>query len=213
MKLDLLRSGVMAAAIAPVISLAIALPALADMGTLRASPGSRVNVRETPSTSARIRHYGLGGDRVEILASTNAPDGYTWYSVRFPNSGARGWVRGDLMQLDGASTPPSDSFAPQRISFAPGAASANVGGQVQGYQVRDYLLNARAGQTMFTQVIGTSPFLQIVVSAPNGSTLYTGGGNWSGALPSSGDYRVRVQIVPEERDNASAEYSLTIGIR
>jgi hypothetical protein len=32
-------------------------------------------------------------------------------------------------------------------------------------------------------------------------------------LPASGDYYVRVRIVPEEQANASGEYSLTISIR
>jgi hypothetical protein len=44
--------------------------------------------------------------------------------------------------------------------------------------------------------------------------LYTGSRNWSGVLPSSGDYRVQVRLVPEEqRPGASGEYSLTVAIR
>ncbi|MGG6295904.1 SH3 domain-containing protein [Leptolyngbya sp. AN02str] len=212
MRFDALRFGVTSVAIAAVVSMAAAMPALANTATLVGSSGSRINVRESPSTRARIRHYGLPGDRVNILASTNASDGYTWYSVQFPQSGARGWIRGDLLRLDSAGAPP-DSFAPQRISFAPGTSSANVGGRVQGGQVREYILNARAGQSMFTQLTGTSSFLQVLVYAPNGNNVYVGGGNWSGRLPSNGDYRVQVRIVPEEQANASGEYSLTVGIQ
>lgn len=187
------------------------LAALAEMATLTASPGSRINVRDLPSTSSPARHYGIPGDRVEIITSVNSSfDGRLWYQVLFPRTGARGWVRRDLVRLDSAAPP---SSAPQRISFAPGASAATVGGRVQGAQVRDYILNARAGQTMSTSITGTSPFLQVVVILPNSRTLYTGSGNWSGVLPASGDYYVRVRIVPEEQANASGEYSLTVSIR
>lgn len=192
-----------------VISLATVLPALADTGTLQGTPGSRVNIRETPSTSSDVRHYGLGGDRVNILNQTNAPDGYRWYFVEFPNSGARGWIRGDLLRVNGASAGTS-----QRVSFAPGRSAATVGGKVQGTQYRDYILNAGAGQTLSTSTVSTSSYLQIQVFDPNGSNLYTGGRNWSGALRRSGDYRVRVRLVPEQQQSGvTGEYSLTIGVR
>lgn len=40
------------------------LAALAEMATLTASPGSRINVREQPSTNSPARHYGIPGDRL-----------------------------------------------------------------------------------------------------------------------------------------------------
>lgn len=193
-----------------VLSLTMATSALAEMATLRANPGSRVNVRRYPSTNAAIQHYGLGGDRVNIIQRSNAPDGYLWYLVEFPKSGARGWVRSDLVQVDGGSNRGST----QRISFAPGASGATVGGRVQGSQYRDYLLDARAGQRMTARIIGTSPYLQMQVFAPNGNILYTGSANWSRVLPSNGDYRLRVRIVPEEqRSGINGEYSLTVTIQ
>jgi hypothetical protein len=193
-----------------VISFATMLPALADTGTILGTPGSRINVRETPSTGSRVRHYGLGGDRVTILNQTNAPDGYRWYFVEFPNSGARGWVRGDLLRVGGNY----GGSSTQRISFAPGTSAATVGGKVQGAQSRDYLVNARAGQTLNLSTVGTSPFLQLQVFAPNGSTLYTGSRNWSSVLRQSGDYRVRARLVPEEQQpGVAAEYSLTVSVR
>jgi hypothetical protein len=189
-----------------IVSITAALPAWAETATLRGPTTSRINVRESPSTDSRVRHYGLGGDRVTILNETNAPDGYRWYFVEFPQSGARGWIRGDLLSVNAGS--------PERVSFAPGTAAATVGGNIRGSQSRSYLVNARAGQTMTTSTIGTSSFLQVLVFAPNGRNLYTGSRNWSGVLPQSGDYRVQVRIVPEEQQSgATAEYSLTIGVR
>ncbi len=193
-----------------VVSFMTVLPAFADTGTLQGSPGSRINVRQSPSTTAPVRHYGLGGDRVNILNQTNAPDGYRWYFVEFPNSSARGWVRGDLLSVGG--TPGGSST--QRVSFAPGTSAATVGGKVQGTQARDYLVNAGAGQTLITSTVGTSPYLQVQVFDPNYNNLYSGSRNWSGVLRRSGDYRIRVRLVPEKQQSGvTGEYSLTIGVR
>lgn len=61
--------------------------------------GSRVNVRASPSMEADSPHYGLVGDRVEVISHTeNAENGFTWYYVEF-NSGARGWVRSDVVRM------------------------------------------------------------------------------------------------------------------
>lgn len=193
------------------VLLTTAASALAQTATIQASPGSRVNVRQFPSTSAAIRHSASVGDRVNIIERSNAPDGALWYLVEFPSIGVRGWVRSDLVRIGGDS---SDGGSTERIAFAPGTSGAAVGGRVQGAQSRTYLLTARAGQTLTTSMIGTSPFVQVQVFAPNGNNLYTGSADWSGRLPSSGDYRLQVRIVPEEQQSgASGEYSLTVSVR
>lgn len=84
---------------ATTVSLGAVLPALARPAVLTgAQPGSQVNVRSAPSTQAATPHYGLVGDRVEVLRSTQAADGYTWHYVQFA-SGAKGWVRADFVRL------------------------------------------------------------------------------------------------------------------
>lgn len=60
---------------------------------------ARINVRDEPRLDAYNRHYGLAGDRVLILGSTKSQDGYTWYKVKFPVSGAQGWIRGDFVKV------------------------------------------------------------------------------------------------------------------
>jgi uncharacterized protein YgiM (DUF1202 family) len=66
--------------------------------------GSRVNVRSKPSTDASAAHYGVDGDRVKVLNEAPGNDGYTWYYIKFEESGAEGWVRGDLINLTTPST-------------------------------------------------------------------------------------------------------------
>lgn len=57
---------------------------------------ARINLREAPSAIGKYLGYGLVGDRVQAIDQTTA-DGYTWYKVQFPNSGAQGWIRGDFI--------------------------------------------------------------------------------------------------------------------
>ncbi len=193
-----------------VVSFATVLPGFAETGTIQGTPGSRVNVRQSPSKSAGVQHYGLGGDRVNILNQTNAPDGYRWYFIEFANSGARGWIRGDLLSVGGTSGGSSS----QRISFAPGTSAATISGKVQGTQSRDYILGVGAGQTLSTSTISNTSYLQVQVFDPSGSNLYSGSRNWSSVLNRSGDYRVRVRLVPEkQQSDITGEYSLTIGVR
>lgn len=61
---------------------------------------SAINIRDGASTTAYARHIGYAGDQVEILDRTRATDGYYWYKVRFPDSGAIGWVRGDFVAIE-----------------------------------------------------------------------------------------------------------------
>lgn len=75
--------------------------------------GVPVNIRATASTSAQVQSTGFAGDRVQIANQAQGDDGYTWYEVRL-ESGATGWVRGDLIatQMPNASQP-----APQTPAY------------------------------------------------------------------------------------------------
>ncbi len=69
----------------------------ASSAQIAGGSGTQVNVYAAPSSDSNSPHYGLGGDRITILDSTQGKDGRTWYQVRFA-SGASGWVRGDSVQ-------------------------------------------------------------------------------------------------------------------
>jgi hypothetical protein len=45
------------------------------------------------------------GDPVQLLRTTQAGDGYDWYYVKFEQSGAEGWIRGDFINIEGRATP------------------------------------------------------------------------------------------------------------
>ncbi|MEA5571949.1 SH3 domain-containing protein [Calothrix sp. UHCC 0171] len=59
----------------------------------------RINLRARPTINSRIQGYGLGGDRVQNLQCVQDNDrggrGRNWCKVKFPRSGAIGWIRSD----------------------------------------------------------------------------------------------------------------------
>ncbi|WP_017297861.1 SH3 domain-containing protein [Nodosilinea nodulosa] len=71
---------------------------------IAAEPGSKINLRSQPTTSSSAKGYGLVGDPVMLLRSAEASDG-TWYYVKFEQSGAEGWIRGDFINTEGRATP------------------------------------------------------------------------------------------------------------
>lgn len=69
-----------------------------DRGYLWAQDaGSPINIRDGASIQAYARHIGYRGDQVKVLQRTPSGDGYCWYQVKFAQSGATGWVRGDFI--------------------------------------------------------------------------------------------------------------------
>ncbi|HEY9639682.1 MAG TPA: SH3 domain-containing protein [Coleofasciculaceae cyanobacterium] len=90
--------------------------------------GAPINVRDRASTTASIAHVGYGGDRIQIIDTTQGEDGYTWYSVRL-ESGEKGWVRGDFVSQDAASataSATSDGSNRDRVATAStGSAAAS----------------------------------------------------------------------------------------
>jgi serine/threonine protein kinase, bacterial len=79
-----------------------AAPAPSSSGTnatIVGEPGYK-NIRSGPGTSFRAAHIAYPGDRVRVLESTSGSGGYTWYKVYFPNSGADGWIAGQLISRD-----------------------------------------------------------------------------------------------------------------
>ena len=106
------------------------------------------------------------------------------------------------------------------VNFKKGTSSATVQGQLQGNKVetRDYVVRAGAGQTMTVQIEtkSTSTYFNVL---PPGSdeALFRGemadGPTWTGALPASGDYRVRVFLNrAAARQGKSSAYTLKISV-
>ncbi|KAF3888534.1 MULTISPECIES: SH3 domain-containing protein [Nostocales] len=75
-------------------------------------PGSRINVRNRASKSAKVRHKGRSGDSVTILSEKTGDDGNTWYRVQVDKNGTKGWVRSDFVTTSTDNTAPLPTSSP-----------------------------------------------------------------------------------------------------
>lgn len=58
------------------------------------------NIRSGPGIGYGVAHEAYPGDRVIIQDSAQDVDGYTWYKISFPESGAQGWIAAQLINRD-----------------------------------------------------------------------------------------------------------------
>ena len=84
---------------------------------------------------------------------------------------------------------------PARIQFAPGAISAAVQGDLNAYESDDYILAARAGQTMTVNITSANNDVLLTIVGADGvpltNGLMSGATSWTGQLPVTQDYIVR----------------------
>ena len=101
------------------------------------------------------------------------------------------------------------------VHFARGANSTKLSGSVSGYKYADYVVGARAGQTMSVKLESASSYASFVIfdSAMGNVDGATEQIEWTGDLPSNGNYTIRV-LLPRSaaRRGTTAKYSLVIMI-
>ncbi len=105
----------------------------------------------------------------------------------------------------------------ERVTFAKGASSATIKGQVKGDETVDYVVGASAGQTISVTLKPSNPSNYFNVLPPDTQdvAMYAGqtGEPYTGMLPADGDYKVRVYLMRNAaRRNAVSTFTLTIGI-
>ncbi|NOT54452.1 MAG: hypothetical protein HOP18_07595 [Deltaproteobacteria bacterium] len=110
-----------------------------------------------------------------------------------------------------------DGIITKRVQFASGKSSSTMKGTLKGDEIRDYVLGAKAGQTMRV-TLKTNNGANYFNVLPPGSeaALFVGssaGNEWTGTLPADGDYKVRVYLMRSAaRRNETAKYTLAVGI-
>ena len=111
----------------------------------------------------------------------------------------------------------SSAQAKTRVKFAKGTHGATVKGTVRGYAYRDYLVGASAGQTMDLKLTATNGATIFSVFIPGGENLEGAAqvDAFSGELPESGDYVVRVGMMRAEarRPGSVTSYTLKITVQ
>jgi heat shock protein HslJ len=110
--------------------------------------------------------------------------------------------------------------APEQVRFGEGKTSAVRKGTVRGYATRDYEIRAAEGQRMSVKLDSRSTFLYFnVLDKGTMVALETDPPprevtEWSGVLPKTGAYVVRVYLVrAEARRNRRAPYALTVSLK
>src|SRR5512137_579749 len=104
------------------------------------------------------------------------------------------------------------------VHFAKGASSATVKGTIKGDQTIDYKVRAKAGQAMSVKLVtrNGANYFNVLPPGSNDVAIFVGstsGNEWSGALPSDGEYTVRVYLMRSAaRRNESAAYTLTVAV-
>jgi hypothetical protein len=106
----------------------------------------------------------------------------------------------------------------ERVQFARGATSKALAGSVRGYDSVNYIVGARAGQTLSVNFRSPNTAAYMNVWAPGSDeAIFIGsneGNRFSGTLSVSGDYRVQVYLYRNAaRRGERANYNLTVGVR
>ena len=116
--------------------------------------------------------------------------------------------------------PVSAQPAPPRqepVTFARGASSATITGQLKGDETVDYVVRAAAGQTLAVALkpSSTSAYFNVLPPGSADVAMYAAqtGDPYSGMLPTDGDYKVRVYLVRSAaRRGTATSFTLTIGV-
>ena len=104
---------------------------------------------------------------------------------------------------------------PQRIRFERGKSSAVVHGHIAGFDIQDYVVEARAGQQMDIRVKASNPETYFVLYSINGrATDMNETDHYSLETTESGDYVIRVFMMraAARRKGAASDFTLTISI-
>jgi hypothetical protein len=103
------------------------------------------------------------------------------------------------------------------VTFAKGTSSQTLKGSIKGDQSRDYIVDARAGQTLTVDFKPSNASAYFNVIAPGAdSAMFIGsteGNRFSGQLTTSGRHTVQVYLMRNAaRRNEVANYTITIGV-
>ena len=142
---------------------------------------------------------------------------------------AEGTDRGSGAYQAGGGTPPRPDGVDQAVSlrFAPGTASATVSDTLRASALHDYLVRASAGQRLAATLRASGPGAPrpFVIRestyrgpgdfdvVPNDAGVTASGPTWTGRVPASGVYRVRVaHSGPSANGGTVSPYALTVRI-
>ena len=106
----------------------------------------------------------------------------------------------------------------ETLTFPEGATSATLQDKLKGYQIVNYLLDAKAGQSLTVQLETDNPSNFFNLLPPDSEeAIFTGsseGNQFVGTLPVDGQYRVRTYLIrsaARRKERASYELEIVLG--
>jgi len=113
----------------------------------------------------------------------------------------------------------SEGIRKEMVHFDKGATSATIKGRITGYETVDYVIPAKAGQTLAVTFKSSNRMAYFNVLPPGSETaLFVGsmdatGEHYEGILPTDGDYAIRVyEMRAAARRKESATYTLDVSV-
>jgi hypothetical protein len=110
--------------------------------------------------------------------------------------------------------PDTDAQTKTRIRFAAGSSRVSVKGTIRGFAYRDHLVRASADQTLTTSVVSANRYTVLTVFRPDGDNLDGAAqtDEFSGPLPVTGDYVIRVAMMRAGARRAGAVSNFTLNV-
>jgi hypothetical protein len=99
----------------------------------------------------------------------------------------------------------------RRVNFPRNRTTVVLRGTVRRGLSHDYLLRARAGQTLMAHLTAKASGMSLTILKPDGETWIYDTKDWSGQLPSTGTYRINV--LPDTTTEQPTRYALEVMIR
>ncbi|CAN5879684.1 PPC domain-containing protein [soil metagenome] len=102
----------------------------------------------------------------------------------------------------------------KRVKFLRGHTTAVIRGVARTPGIYEYVLKARAGQTMTVHLTSSNNGVEFTIFGPNGDEPEgaLGVDDWSGTLEASGDYKITL-INNRSRISRKPSYTLEVNIR
>lgn len=115
------------------------------------------------------------------------------------------------------STVQGQTIRSEAVQFAPGTSGATIGNTITGDEIVDYTLRARGGQTLNATLNTSNASSYFNIMAPGAAAaLFVGstdGTQFSGVLPTDGEYTIRVYLMRNAaRRDESASYDLDLSV-
>ena len=135
----------------------------------------------------------------------------------FPNL-RRAWLLAGALLLASGASFAADRIRTESVHFKKGTSGAVIQSRIKGYEIVDYVLGARAGQSMNVSMAtrNTSAYFNILAPGEDEVAMFIGsdkGSQFEGALPATGNYKIRVYMMRSAaRRNEVANYRLEINI-